>query len=54
MPTVDLIRGACKQLDDNPFYWNRLLAMYELDVTMTEEERAEVAAWQADREKYSR
>ena len=54
MLTVNPIRDACKKLDGNPFYRNRLLAMYELDATMTEEERAEVAAWQADREQYSK
>ena len=53
MLTVDPIRDACKKLDGNPFYWNRLLAVYELDATMAKEEIAEVEAWQADREQYT-
>ena len=41
MPAVNPIRDACARLDANHVYWNRLSAMYELDATMTEEERAE-------------
>lgn len=51
MPTVDPIREACARLDSNSVYYNRLLAMYELDATMSDQERAEVEGIEKDRKR---